>query len=44
VEIDLLMRLVRADQLGRASPSSQARHFVEGDLFLERARRFGVCP
>lgn len=39
VDIELLMRLVRADQLGR---TDRPRRFVEGELFLERARRFGV--
>ena len=42
VSLELLNRLARADHLGRTAPGAKARRFPAGDVFLERARKFGV--
>ncbi len=42
VALELLARLARADQLGRICEAARAGRFPAGDVFLERARQYGV--
>ncbi|MBF2758985.1 MAG: polynucleotide adenylyltransferase [Ectothiorhodospiraceae bacterium AqS1] len=42
VSLELLERLARADHWGRTTAEAKAGEFEAGDIFLERARRYGV--